>query len=150
MLPLRTVALLTMGLLAAAPAPDPLAPDLELLRSVSVPTDGPGLLEFFRKRTPGESDRAKTAALIRQLADEDFFVREKAAETLIAIGPVAGPLLRDATKDPDVEVARRAEHCLAKIEKAGGPACMAAAARVLAQRKPEQATEVLLAYLPNA
>jgi hypothetical protein len=156
MIPLRTVALLSLGLLLtgdrpAFPAePDPLAADVALLRSASVATDGPGLLEFFRKRTPGESDKAKIAALIRNLGDEDFSVREKATAQLVTVGPVASPLLRDAVKDPDVEVARRAEHCLAAIEKASGATYMAAAARVLAHRKPALATEVLLAYLPNA
>src|SRR5262249_12700389 len=46
--------------------------------------------------------------------------------------------------------ARRAQHCLQAIEQGQGPVLAEAAARLLAERKPAGATEVLLAYLPFA
>ena len=38
---------------------DPVAQDEQLLKSAQVKTDGEALLEFFRRRTMAEGDRAK-------------------------------------------------------------------------------------------
>src|SRR5439155_1536407 len=51
---------------------------------------------------------------------------------------------------PEAEVKQRAEWCLQQIAKGGSGAVPAAAARLIARRKPDGAAEVLLAYLPNA
>jgi hypothetical protein len=119
------------------------------LRGAGLATDGPGLLEFFRKRTLGDTDRARIEALVRRLGDDDFEVREKASEDLVAVGPAARARLREATRDPDLEVRWRAKECLVHIERGADPAVLATAVRVLAQRKPAGATGVLLAFLPN-
>src|SRR5689334_21135774 len=56
------------------------AEDEQLLKDARVGTDGPGLLECFRKRTPTDRDRERAAALIRRLSEDAFAVRQKAAE----------------------------------------------------------------------
>jgi hypothetical protein len=152
MTPSRLI-LLTLGLLLTtslrAADPEWVAADEELLRSVEAATDGPGLLEFFRQRTLREVDKERIRALIGKLANDDFETREKATADLIALGSLARSPLQEATRSKDVEVMRRAEHCLEIIEKVNRPAYLMAAVRLLAFRRPAGATEVLLAYVPN-
>jgi hypothetical protein len=137
------------GRLSAADAPGEAA-DERTLKAAGLGVDGPALLEFFRKRIPTGVDRETLLTLLRQLGDNDFDVREQAAARLTALGPVAAPLLQQALKSPDVEVVRRAERCLKAIGAGPNAAVQAAAARLLAARRPEGAAEVLLAYLPFA
>jgi hypothetical protein len=129
--------------------PDPGAEDEKILKDAGVATDGPNLLEFFRKRTLTKECEEKILALIRQLGDNAFRVREKASAELVAMGVVAVPFLHHAVNDPDIEVVRRAEECLRHIDdrdsRIGTPM---AAARLVALRKPASAAEVLLAFLP--
>jgi hypothetical protein len=77
-------------------------------------------------------------------------VREGATAELVGRGLAAIGPLRQAKHDPDIEIARRAERCLEQIEKVPSSALSAAAARLVAARKPEGAVSVLLAYLPVA
>src|SRR5581483_8211090 len=91
------------------------------------------------------------AALIAQLGDDAFDKREMASSQLVAIGSKAEAQLREALKSgPEAEVKQRAEWCLQQIAKGGSGKVAAAAARLLARRKPDGAAEVLLAYLPSA
>jgi HEAT repeat protein len=113
-------------------------------------TNGPALLDEFRKRTlsPAELDRARD--LIRKLGDKTFAVREQATTGLVAYGPAAVPLLRQALKAADLERRRRAERCLQAIAMQERKPLPAVAARLVALRKPARAVEVLLAFLPWA
>ena len=43
-----------------------LAEDEQLLKQAKVATDGPGLLEFFKKQTPTDADRKRVAELMLQ------------------------------------------------------------------------------------
>ncbi len=138
---------------AAVAAPEaPAVPVEELtLKSAGLATDGPALLDFFRKRLPGQTDRKRLSELVEQLSDKAAGVREKAASELVALGPVAVPLLRQATRDPDdVEAAGLARRCLQSLEGPGAAVVPSAAARLVAQRRPAGTAEVLLAYLPYA
>jgi HEAT repeat protein len=134
---------------AAADATDAGQSDEQLLHSAGLPTDGPGLLDFFHKRTAASADRDKVAALVRQLGDKSPEGRDRATAELVALGPVAVPPLRQAARDPDeAEAAERARRCLQFIEGERGAEVPAAAARLLAVRRPPGAAEALLAYLP--
>src|SRR5262245_30122204 len=86
------------------------------LKEAKLATDGSALLEFFRKRTISEADRAKLAKTVRLLGDESFDVREKASEDLIAAGRSALPFLKSALSDSDTEIAYGVAACLQKIE----------------------------------
>jgi HEAT repeat protein len=144
---------LVVCLFAAGPvaaADSAAARDEALLKEAKIATDGPGLLDFFRKRTINASDEEKIKTAIRELGDDSFEVREEASAQLVAIGTRALPLLREAAKDADVEVSRRAKDCLRRIEQGGTAQVVAAAARTLTRTKPAEAAEVLLAYLPSA
>jgi hypothetical protein len=125
--------------------------DEQMLREAGFATDGPGLLEFFRKRTLMPDARRRIESLLRQLGDNSFKVRSRASAELVAEGVIAIPFLRQAMRDKDLEVVYRAEECIRLIEEKeprfGLPA---AAARLLAVRKPAGALEVLLEYAPYA
>jgi HEAT repeat protein len=141
---------LAFGPTAAAAEPDPVREDEQALKAVNLGVDGPALLDFFRKRTPVEANRTKIQALIAELGDDSYLVRDRASADLVAMGVSAAPLLREALKDEDIEVARRAEKCLQLIDPYASIPITTAAARLLAVRRPAGAAEVLLAYLPFA
>jgi HEAT repeat protein len=124
--------------------------DVEFLHRSHIGSDGPALLEFFRNRTLTDLDREKLEQLVRQLGNDLFEAREAASRALVGRGEPALPFLRAALKDSDREVVRRAENCIETIEQGPGPALPAAAARVLAQRRPPGATTALLQYVPYA
>ena len=127
-----------------------LAEDVKCLQDAGVATDGPGLLEFLRKKTLSEDQRRGIKELIEQLGSKDFKVREKATKQLRALGQAAVPALEAALEHADFEVATRAQACL-KAHQADPPTKMlAAAVRVLAARKPAGGAAVLLAFLPDA
>jgi hypothetical protein len=111
--------------------------------------DGP-LLQYFRKRTLFDEDLPKVKELVRKLGNEVFIERNRATNDLIALGPTARPLLREALLGEDVEVVRRATSCLEAIDRNLKPELTMAAARMLARRKPAAATKALLDFLPFA
>jgi hypothetical protein len=152
MLPLFRLLLLSpLLLLFVAPAPaadEAAAADEELLRSLNLPTDGPGLVEFFKKRTLREGDRTRIQTLIRKLGDDDFDVREASMQELVALGALAKPLLREAIKESDVEIVRRAETCLALADKTSTTEVMSAAVRQLSRRPAPGGDAALLDFLP--
>jgi hypothetical protein len=128
---------------------DPAMGAEQVLQEAGRPTQTAALLDWLRKQAVSEAGRAEIQALIRRLGDESFPVRERASAALADRGAAAIPLLRQALKDPDPEVASRAGRCLQKL-KQESPATLAAAVRLLALRRPAGAAAVLLAYLPSA
>jgi HEAT repeat protein len=114
-------------------------------------TEGPGLLDELRMRTPSDADRERVRDLVRKLGDDRFQVRKKATEDLIQLEERALPLLRQVVKDPpDLEVRKRSEHCIASIETAQARfrSRLPSIGRLIALRKPSGSAEAILAYLP--
>lgn len=130
--------------------PEAVAADEAALRAAGLASDGPALLEFFRQRTLSAADRARLADTVRRLGDVSFRLREKASADLVAAGHAALPFLRLALQDPDLEIARRAQDCVAVIEGGAEVTLAQAAARLLAARQPAGAAAVIVAYLPLA
>lgn len=123
--------------------------DEELLKASKIATDGEGLLKFFRNNSLTPKQRLEVEVLIRQMGALSFRDREMATRKLIERGPVIIELLRSALENSDLEIVSRAEKVLQKIqENAPPPSIPAAAARLLRDRKPKQALEVLLDYMP--
>src|SRR5262249_61486054 len=60
-------------------------------------------------------------ALVRQLGADLYAQREEASQALSRRGRPALPLLREALKDSDAEIVRRAERCIEEIEQGPGP-----------------------------
>ncbi len=131
-----------------APAADPA--DEKFLRQAGVPTEGPGLLAFLRRRTFTPDDEKRAAALVRRLGDESYERRQQASDALAALGPVAMPYLRRAVHDTDPEIRRRARACLEAVDSGREVVLAGAAVRLLAVRAPEGAPAVLLRFLPWA
>jgi HEAT repeat protein len=135
---------------ASEPPPDTTEAE-RVVTSAGLATDGESLLAFFRGRTGAASDVGRLNALTRQLGDPVVEVRARATAALVASGAVAIPVLRHAVNDlSDPAVAERARACLKWIEGPDSIALAAAAARLIAVRKPAGAAQVLLAYLPFA
>ncbi len=125
-------------------------PDEEVLKDGKAPSDGPGLIEFFRQRVVHASDEGRIQGLIRQLGDDEFEKREDASLQLCGLGLRAKGLLEKALDDPDPEIAHRAGECLKQIDEGSASATTAAAIRLLARRKPDGAASALLDFLPAA
>jgi hypothetical protein len=148
---------LAAGLLVCSLAPviaadaDQKALDEQVLKNAKLKTDGESLLNFLRRRILVEGDRAKVQALIEQLGAESFRVRAQAEADLIARGPVIVEMLKAALKNADLEVVRRAEKCLQRIQELDYAVDVpAAAVRLLALAKPAGAVQVLLDFIPFA
>ena len=124
--------------------------DEQLLKKEGIATDGPSLVAYFKARTLQQKDIDAMAAAVRKLGDNDFDVREKASQDLIDAGWPAPRFLKTALNDSDLEIARRAKHCLEVIQ-ASKPVnqVIVAAAGMLAERRPEGGVAALLAYLPS-
>jgi hypothetical protein len=133
----------------ADPPASTVAQDEQVLKNAHVATDTEGLLKFFQKRTLAEGDRDKVKALIGQLGSDVFRLREQALTELIARGPAVVEMLKVALSHDDLEIVRRAELCLARIQETDYSIDVpSAAARLLAHHKPAGAVEMLLAFLP--
>src|SRR5260370_4072832 len=140
----------TVPVLWAGTAADDGAEQAKILKEAGIAGDGPGLVKYFQARTPNPGDQARLTNLVRALGDKTFAAREKASRELIAIGEPALPFLKQALKNGDLELTRRAGFCILAIERVPFATLTGAAARLLAVRRPDGAAEVLLAYLPFA
>jgi HEAT repeat protein len=144
-------ALLLGGALSAPAQEVDEAADVLKLQTAGLPTDGPGLLAFFRQRTRESVAPDKLKELIGKLGDKDKDERARAARELVGLGPLAVPSLRLAVSDPDsAEASALARRCLAAVQGEGAAELTAVAARTLALRRPKGTVEALLTYLPFA
>ena len=125
-----------------------LAQDEQALKVAGIATDGPALLEYFRRRTPSAQEHATLRQRAAQLGSSVFSVRVKATDDLIQAGRPALPYLREIARSTDTETARRAHYAIGVIEQNTRLGLSATASRVLVERKPAGALEVLLAHLP--
>ncbi len=124
--------------------------DLATLQEAGLATDGTGLLDCLRRQTLRGDERAALAQTVRRLGDVSYFVREDASRALLEKGRAALPFLRAALNDSDLEIQRRARRCLDAIESGPALGRLQAMVRLVAERRPAGAAEVLLAYLPFA
>jgi hypothetical protein len=107
------------------------------------------LVAFVRKRTPDPAPLARGRALIRQLGNESFEVRERARVELVALGKPIIPCLQQALRDPDAEVMRGARECLERIGT-HVDSVLAGAVRIVAWRRPDGGCQALLDLVPTA
>jgi PQQ-like domain len=124
--------------------------DLETLKAAHLPFEGKALLRFFQQHTVTDAERAHLTELIGQLGDDDFDRREQASAQIEEFGVSAIGLLRQAERTTNPEVLRRCERCLKDIEKVPTRTLACAAARLIAELKPDEAMITLLNYLPIA
>jgi HEAT repeat protein len=112
--------------------------------------DSGPVLEQVRKHTLADVDRAKVLELIGGLGNDAFEVRQRATDSLKALGPAVAPMLRKADSDPDLEVRQRTQAILQEIEREAAAPLSSTLPRILALRKPPEAARVLIAYVPFA
>src|SRR4051794_20385193 len=94
-----TLAALALGLLAGAGS-DP----ADVLKAGGVAPTPAGVEAYLRGWIVDDRLKARIAALIEQLGNEDFDVRENAGAELARIGPAAVEPLRSATSRRDPEI----------------------------------------------
>src|SRR6266436_5140434 len=95
-------AVLLLAICRPGLALDPVGLDDDLnLRTAGLPTDGPGLIAFFKNRTATQVEADRLTKLIEALGDNDQDKRTKAYQELAGLGPLAVPALRAAANDPD-------------------------------------------------
>ena len=128
--------------------PDTYKDDLNTVRQGGLKGEAADLLDYFRKRTLKQPDPKQVAALIKQLGDDEFTVREKAFVALLELEASALAGLKQGETDPSLEVRKRVADLKARIDNKAEPIKQAAAARILAKLKPDGMTEALLAFLP--
>ncbi len=129
----------------------PSVDDEQTLHSAGLSAEGPALLAFFHARARTDIDHDRLLVLLRQFAADAKDERDSATVELLGLGPLALPALRQVAGDLDhPEASQRAERCLPWLEGPSSHKLLAAAARMLAQSKPEGAAAALLAYLPFA
>jgi HEAT repeat protein len=135
--------------LAADPVSEDAREDRAVLERAGLAMEGKSLLGFLRQRTLKEDVREKITALIGQLGDDQFDVREKATRALVELGPVVRPQMQEATKHRDLEVRRRAERVLHLTDTGTDALLVRAVLRQLGRTAPAGTIDTLLAYLPN-
>jgi hypothetical protein len=128
--------------------PADFAEDEILLKDAKIATDGPGLLEFIRKRIRTTAEIERMDVLVRRLGDREFQNRAQATTDLKNIGTAALPKLRHALSSKDAEVRRRAAGIIAFIQSDAMSDRLCAAARLLQVRRPDGVVPVLIDYLP--
>jgi hypothetical protein len=128
---------------------DGCAVDEQALAQAGVAADGPALVDFLRRQTPDPARTAHVALLVRRLGDDSFAERQKAATALRRMGPPALSLLRKAAVEVDPEVAHRARGLVGELSAEGKAALVPAVVRLLAQKKPAGAADVLRARLDH-
>jgi HEAT repeat protein len=127
--------------------PDLIAADERLLQTARIGTDGPSLVEYFRKQKPAGEQLEKIQALIRRLGDRSYEVREKASKELAGVGYSAAPLLRQAVMSSDPEISRRAENCLQQLSRESGHFPLLAVAAEAGIFRQPNGTGVIFALL---
>ncbi len=122
----------------------------KILHDQNLATDGPALLEFFRRRTLSKSRLSALADQVQQLGSNSFRERQRASKELVLAGQAGQSLLQGVLQDSraDLEILHRAELCLRRLRDEASLA--GASARLLGQRKPPGAAETLINYLPFA
>lgn len=113
-------------------------------------TDADSLLGYLKARTLSDADQSKIGEVIARFGVDDFEERIKATEEVEKFGSAAIGPLKNATQNPDPEVAYRARIALKRMEKVPHSAVASAAVRALVKLKHKDAAAVMLGFLPMA
>lgn len=132
------------------PATDAVKEDQKTLKEADIADEPEALLNYFRQRTVSDEQRGEIVALIRQMGDASFEVRQQASSEVVKFGLAAVGPLREAERGSNYEIALRANRALAQLEKVPSSSLSASVARRLAHFRPAETAEVLLAHLPYA
>jgi HEAT repeat protein len=112
--------------------------------------DDAAILDYFRKRRLTDDERTRVQALIDQLGDNAFLVRQRATDALVKFGSRAAGMLRRASRTPDAEVSERAREVLRRVGRKPSKGLMDAVLKRLERSETGNCASVLLDYLPDA
>jgi HEAT repeat protein len=124
-----------------------LAEDVKVLEKAGVAIDGKSLLVYLQKGFPRPVDAKQVEKLIGQLDTGLPTARDQTVQALKALGRGVLPLLRQAMATATGDKQRRLEDCIQHFESHGNPEVEAAAARRLAELRPEGTVDTLLELL---
>lgn len=126
------------------------AADEAMLRHGHIGLAADDLLAFLRAHTLTAVDRAHVQALVEQLGDPSYPVRDQATRQLKNAPPGALTLLHAALQDASLERRRRAGLCILVVEGKTSAARVEAAVRLVKVRKLNGATTLLTGLLDDA
>lgn len=133
----------------APPLGDPRFPAaMSLLKESQIGSDTASLIRYLQKQMPDPARSERIGALIRQLGDPRFVVRNKASDELTAIGSPAEKALEAALSDPDAERAERANRHLKALRENSETPAILAALLLLSYSDSRDAVESIFNYLP--
>jgi HEAT repeat protein len=122
----------------------------EVLHAAGCSPESISLLEFLRRRARVQVPWEELQTLTRKLGGDPAEAAQAQAQ-LVGFGPAAVTAVRQAANDlHDLSAARRARACLRWLTGSDSVRLVTAAIRLLTQRQPAGACEVLLAYAPLA
>lgn len=121
------IALFAVPILGSEQADD----DEWMLTKAGFKLEPASLLPLVERHAGPALDAKTVRALIEQMGDESFAVRDRANRELVRIGRPAIAALREACEHKDVEIAKRASACVARwdAEEALIPRALRALAR---------------------
>jgi HEAT repeat protein len=121
-----------------------------ILECNGIGNTGEDLVRFLQTRVAKQFDPALVEELIQRMGSEKFEEREQASAELEQGGAGVLGALEKATKDRDMEIAKRSRNCIARIESNLKPEVALAVIRTLVRKAPRDGVRVLLGYLPSA
>jgi HEAT repeat protein len=125
-------------------------PNEVALKEAGVGISDKDLVAFLKEKSESDGDLKNIYGLVAQLGSEHYADRESARKKLISIGLPALPELRQGAKSKDAEIARGCLACLQEVERDQTWECQRLAVRLLILRKPPDAIETLVRFLPFA
>lgn len=130
--------------------------DEALLKGAKVELTEKGLLDYFRTRTPDDTNLKRARALASELGHSLYLKRVKANAEIRGLGISAMTFLRQGTLDLNAEAARRFDDSLIDLRSRTNTQIPTAAARMLLRpfegkhAAPGESIRVLLAFTPFA
>lgn len=111
----------------------------EVLQSHGIEPDAAGVVAYLDELAPTAENCARAEALVRQLGDESFDLREEASAKLRRLLPtlrvVAGDAIETAAKSNDVEIQSRVRRLMREASMADGRSVLRAALTVAGRHK---------------
>ena len=120
-------------------------PSVEVLIAAGIKPNAAGIGAYLKHFLPNTAHGKRVAGLIKDLAAEEFNVREGATKALAALPVFPREALEKASRSNDLEVRARAKRLLDQGEDQGKRTLLAALAVVAKQKIKHLAAEVLAA-----
>jgi len=121
-----------------------------LLQKAGIGTDTKSLIAYLDSFAGKDEDLIRLPQWIMRLESDSFEQREEASRKLVGLGPAALAALRPLRRAKDIELSRRANDCVAKIDAAHSLRNQAAAIELLRRRTDSAVLAALVQFAPYA